>query len=95
MNGRADAVNGESGTDGPDDEIRSLETFCEQLEEAIDEFEHEARRCRDRLERGGESHRITRELKRLRDNRDLNRAELDRARRRLETLKVSGGRGDA
>lgn len=71
-----------------DDEIRALETYCDQLGDAIDEFNHEARRCRDRLERaGGESHDVARELKRLNDNLRLNRSELDRARRRLDTLR--------
>lgn len=71
-----------------EDEIAELEEYCEELAEAIDEFEHEARRCRDRLERvGGQSHELTRELARLTDNRNLNRRELEQARRRLQELR--------
>lgn len=69
-------------------EIRSLQEYCEGLLEAIDEFEHQTRRCRDRLERaGGESHQVARELTRLNHNRRLNRKELDKARRRLDELR--------
>ena len=69
-------------------EIATLEEYCEELAEAIDEFEHEARRCRDRLERaGGESHQLARELGRLTRNRDFNREELEKSRRRLDRLR--------
>lgn len=81
-------VNGEPGSQDVEDEIRSLEEYCDQLAEAIDEFEHEARRCRDRLERaGGASHDLARELKRLEDNRRFSRRELERARQRLDELR--------
>jgi predicted RNase H-like nuclease (RuvC/YqgF family) len=70
-------------------EITDLETYCEELAEAIDDFDHEARRCRDRLERaGGGTHEINRELRRLSENRRLNRRELDKARRRIDALKA-------
>lgn len=70
------------------DKIRSLEEYCEELLEAMGEFEHEARRCRDRLERAGEEpQRLERELKRLNDNRRLNGKELVKARRRLDGLR--------
>lgn len=70
------------------EEIVRLEEYCEELADAIDEFEHEARRCRDRLERvGGQSHRLTRDLKALEDNRAYNRRELERARVRISELR--------
>lgn len=70
-------------------EIETLEAYCEELVEAIDDFEHQARRCRDRLEReGGLSHGAEAELKRLKRNRELNREELEKSRRRIETLKT-------
>lgn len=71
-----------------DAEISSLEEYCEELSDAIDDFEHEARRCRDKLERvGGLSHDLARELKRLEENRNLNRRELEKANRRIAELK--------
>lgn len=71
------------------DEIAALEEYCNELVDAIDEFEHQARRCRDRLERaGGESHDAARDLKRLIENRDYNRSELDKSRRRIERLRA-------
>lgn len=70
------------------DEIEALEAYCAELIGAIDEFEHDARRCRDRLERvGGQSHRLSRDLKRLEQNRDFNRRELADSRRRMEALR--------
>lgn len=73
-------------------EARSLQEYCEGLREAIDEFEHEARRCRERLERvGGDSHQLARELARLERNRKDNRKALEQARRRLDELRRSVG----
>ncbi|MDZ7841620.1 MAG: hypothetical protein U5R46_12530 [Gammaproteobacteria bacterium] len=73
-------------------ELETLEAYCEELVEAIDDFEHQARRCRDRLEReGGLSHGAEAELKRLKQNRELNREELKRSRRRIEELKAELG----
>lgn len=70
-------------------EIAALEAYCEELVEAIDEFEHETRRCRDRLERaGGDTHQLSRALKQLADNRNLNRMELEKSRRRIDELKA-------
>lgn len=70
-------------------EIARLEEYCEELANAIDDFEHEARRCRDKLERaGGDSHQIARALKILADNRDFNRQELQESRRRIEALRA-------
>lgn len=70
-------------------EIERLEAYCEELVESIDDFEHQARRCRDRLEReGGLSHGAEAELKRLKQNRELNREELEKSRRRIEALKA-------
>lgn len=70
-------------------EIETLQAYCEELVEAIDEFEHQARRCRDRLERaGGLSHGAEAELKRLKQNRELNREELEKSRYRIEQLKA-------
>lgn len=70
-------------------EIASLQEYCDELADAIDDFEHQARRCRDRLERsGGESHDAARDLKRFTDNRDFNRSELEKSRRRIEQLKA-------
>lgn len=70
-------------------EIAALETYCEELAEAIDELEHNTRRCRDRLERaGGDPHQIARALKQLTGNRDLNRRELEKSRRRIDELKA-------
>jgi chromosome segregation ATPase len=71
-----------------DIEIAALEEYCEELSDAIDDFEHEARRCRDKLERvGGLSHDLARELKRLEENRNLNRREMEKARHRIAELK--------
>lgn len=71
-------------------EIAALEAYCEELAEAIDELEHDTRRCRDRLERaGGDLHQIARALKQLAENRDLNRRELERSRRRIDDLKAA------
>lgn len=73
-------------------EVETLEAYCEELVEAIDDFEHQARRCRDRLEReGGLSHGAEAELKRLKQNRELNREELEKSRRRIEKLKAELG----
>lgn len=70
-------------------EVQTLEAYCEELVEAIDDFEHQARRCRDRLEReGGLSHGAEAELKRLKQNRELNREELEKSRRRIKKLKA-------
>lgn len=70
-------------------EIARLEAYCEELADAIDEFEHDARRCRERLERaGGAPHRMARELERLNANRDFNRRELLSSRRRIEQLQA-------
>lgn len=70
-------------------EVESLEAYCEELVEAIDDFEHQARRCRDRLERaGGLSRGAEAELKRLKQNRELNREELEKSRRRIKALKA-------
>ncbi|MGA8259707.1 MAG: hypothetical protein WB783_05780 [Arenicellales bacterium] len=78
-----------------EEEIRRLEKYCEGLVDAIDEFEHEARRCRDKIERqSGEPHNLARELQTLTRNCDLNRGELEKARRRLAelgALHVPGG----
>ena len=71
-----------------DAEIAALQEYCEELSDAIDDFKHEARRCRDKLERvGGRSHDLAQELKRLEENRNLNRRELDKANRRIAELK--------
>lgn len=76
-------------TDRIQSEIATLELYCEELMNAIDDFEHEARRCRDKLERaGGDSHQIARALKALADNRDLNSKELEESRRRIEALRA-------
>jgi chromosome segregation ATPase len=81
-------MSAERDTAGIREEIRALEVYCEELAEAIGEFEHEARRCRDRQERaGGESRQAAKQLKRVEDNRKLNRKELERARRRLDELR--------
>lgn len=73
-------------------EIEKLEAYCDELVEAIDDFEHQSRRCRDRLEReGGLSLGAEAELKRLKQNRELNREELAKSRRRIEKLKAELG----
>lgn len=70
-------------------EIETLEAYCEELVEAIDDFEHRARRCRDQLEReGGLSPGAEAELRRLKHNRELNREELETSRCRIEKLKA-------
>lgn len=70
-------------------EIATLEEYCEELVNAIDDFDHEARRCRDKLERaGGDSHQVARSLKRLADNRDFNKKELEKSRRRIAALRA-------
>ena len=71
-----------------DSEIAWLEEYCDGLSEAIGDLAHEARRVRDKLERvGGQSHQLTRELKRLEENRRFNLKELEKARRRLAELR--------
>lgn len=80
------SADGESSA-GAGAEIARLEKYCEQLEDAIDELEHDARRCRDKLERaGGDSHGLSRELDRLKRNSAYNRKELEAARRRIHEL---------
>ncbi|HSH41292.1 MAG TPA: hypothetical protein VK973_04120 [Arenicellales bacterium] len=70
-------------------EIARLEAYCNELADAIDDFEHNARRCRERLERsGGAPRQIERELERLSANRELNRRELMRTRQRIEQLQA-------
>lgn len=70
-------------------EIAALEAYADELADAIDDFEHESRRCRDRLERaGGDPYRLARELERLAGNRDFNRRELEDCGRRLNRLKT-------
>lgn len=78
------------GTGQIEREIAALEAYCEELAEAIDELEHDTRRCRDRLERaGGDLHQIARALKQLTENRDLNRRELEKSRRRIDELRAA------
>jgi chromosome segregation ATPase len=75
-------------------EIERLEIFCKQLLEAIDDFEHNIRRCADALERaGGTSPQVERRIGELRHNRDLNVRELHHARREIERLKSSSAFG--
>ena len=72
-------------------EIKRLEGYCRQLIDAIDEFEHELRRCKDAAERaGGASASVAKRMRELRDNIDLNTRELDQARRSIERLTAAG-----
>ena len=69
-------------------EIQRLKAFCKQLTEAIDEFEHELRRCTDALERsGGRSSVFEKRIRKLRENRDLNIKELQQAQEKIQQLK--------
>lgn len=69
------------------EEIEALESFCRELENAIDDFEHGLRREQDRLERsGGNDSDIYKRMSLLRDNRTLNIQDLDKTRKRLEEL---------
>ena len=69
-------------------EIQRLKAFCKQLTEAIDEFEHELRRCADALERsGGKSSLYEKRIRELRENRDLNIKELQQAQKKIQKLK--------
>ena len=73
-------------------QIERLEVFCKQLREAIDDFEHELRRCSDALERaGGRSSRYERRMLELRQNRDLNIKELQRAQQKIVELRKETG----
>jgi len=82
-------MSGAPGAGGSDDEIAGLEARCGQLEEAIDQLEHEARRCRDKLERaGGQSRALSAEIDRLERSSARNRRELQAARRRINALKL-------
>lgn len=75
-------------------EIRRLELFSEKLLEAIDDFEHELRRCSDAAERAGRgSSQNERRVQQLLRNRELNRQDLERTRRRIEELKQACGGG--
>jgi len=77
-------------------EIARLRAYCDELEDAIGELDHEMRRWRDRLEREGwQSHRAAGELKRLGENRDLNHRELKSARQRLAELQEGTGGSEA
>ena len=68
-------------------ETQRLEAFCKQLVEAIDEFEHELRRCKDAMERaGGRSAEHERRMRKLLENRDMNIKELEKARQRIREL---------
>ncbi len=77
-------------------EIKLLLERHEQLGEALGEFEHEARRTRDALERlGGRSRVLEKKAVSLRKNRQLTRYDLrkqadslDRLRQRLVALEA-------
>lgn len=78
--------------DSPSREIRRLELFSEKLIEAIDDFEHELRRCSDAAERaGGSSSQNERRAQQLRRNRELNLQDLERTRRQIKELKRACG----
>ena len=75
-------------------EIRRLELFSEKLIEAIDDFEHELRRCADAAERAGFSaSQIEQRVQQLRKNRELNQKDLERTRRRIKELRTDGQTG--
>ena len=64
-----------------------MEAYCKQLIEAIDEFEHELRRCADALERaGGRSTRHESRMHELRKNRDMNIKEVEKLRQQIQKL---------
>ena len=68
-------------------EMQQLKAFCKQLIEAIDEFEHELRRCADALERaGGISAQHESRMRELRKNRDMNVEELEKTRKKIHEL---------
>lgn len=68
-------------------ELKRLETYRRQLTDAIDEFEHELRRCADAAERqGGASGRIESRMHELRQNIALNSRELEQVRSQIQQL---------
>ncbi len=68
-------------------ELKRLETYRRQLTDAIDEFEHELRRCADAAEReGSASGRIESRMHELRQNIALNSRELEQVRSQIQQL---------
>ena len=67
-------------------EIKRLEVYCQQLGYAIEELEHELRRCADAAERGGDGS-LQKRVSELRRNLNLNVAELEQARSKIAVLK--------
>ena len=68
-------------------EIKRLETYARQLSDAINEFEHELRRCADVAERaGGASGRLEKRIRELKQNISLNRQELRQVQDRIKQL---------
>lgn len=64
-----------------------------ELLSALAEFEHEARRIRDRLERsGGHSLILEAEFRRLNDNLELTRRDLERVQN--QRMALGDGRGE-
>jgi predicted nucleic acid-binding Zn-ribbon protein len=73
------------------DLISRLEREKEALESALAEFEHEARRVGDQLERrGGRGLFLEDRLAQLRQNITATRRDLERVRRRLRTKSPDG-----
>ncbi len=74
------------------DAISRLESEERALASALAEFEHEARRVGDQLERqGGPTFALETRLKQLHQNVNATRRELERIRRQLKTLKPDPG----
>lgn len=69
------------------DELGRLQRFCVRLLEAIDEFDHEIRRCSDALERaGGTSPEHEARLRVLRANKADCVVDLRKAREAIKAL---------
>jgi chromosome segregation ATPase len=69
-------------------EIARLTALADELTTALGEFDHQARRYRDALERaGGRSREAERALKQLRDNQDLAGRDRTAAQAALDALR--------
>jgi len=77
-------------TDPVQNDIKRLEDSCRQLTDAIDEIQHEIRRCSDALERaGGHLPEQQRRMLELCRNRDLNIEDLRAAQVKLHELRLA------
>ena len=75
------------------DDITRLQSEERALVSALAEFDHEARRARDQLERsGGRSFALEARLQQLEENLTVTRRDLERVRASIDALRSVGAR---